>query len=88
MTWPSVNVDPSVVDGILAKGADDLVTALREGTPVHSGRMRDSWRASGGLVSPTVPYAEFVAVDTSAAERVLEDIDNQIASAIDQQFGG
>jgi len=80
------------VASVLERAAGDLLDALVDGTPVQSGRLRDSWRILGGgtelSVEATAPYAEFVAIDTSGADGVIADADREIVNQLETQFGG
>jgi len=80
------------VTSVLERAAANLLDALVDGTPVRSGRLRDSWRILGGgtdlRVEAGAPYAEFVDIDTSGASGVVDLADREIVNQIETQFGG
>lgn len=91
MMMPVGRIEPAM-DRLFQQMGDELVAALAAGSPVDTGALRDSWSADvsgyGVRVESGVRYAQYVEVDTTAAERVLAQADALIGAQINLLFGG
>lgn len=80
-------------EGVLREGIEQIAAALRRGTPVDTGLMRDSWVIEQDAplewrIVNLAPYSPFVRVDTREADRIVADLFDRLTTEIGETFGG